>query len=237
MKVLSLTPEEQGLMRQKCQAYTIFHGKKPWNFQRRFEADYLDTDSNPRRATFVKAVQQLFQRGGDTHIWFADDVRKVNRANKEQVRTLIVTDQHIYKYHPEKYTVRKQPAPIQAVEAIHLSPHRDNFMIIQMESQHRDLLIECNNNGHETYSELTTILSSLVHKTTERALPVTFGTSITYNNRRDEDAKKGGGGGGGFSKARPNTDIVLTFEQNPNPPKGGGAVIKNISKTENVILY
>ena len=62
LKVTSLTPEQQGRMRQKVQALTLFAEKKPWNCKRAFDADYCNTDENKNKAEYVLAVQDLFQK-------------------------------------------------------------------------------------------------------------------------------------------------------------------------------
>jgi phosphoglycerol transferase MdoB-like AlkP superfamily enzyme len=91
--------------------------KKPWDPRRPFVADYLNEESNPKRANFLgikgflvfkicflillfifpDAVQSLFQKYGDSEILFADNVTKLNPYNKPQMRTIIVTDLNIYK--------------------------------------------------------------------------------------------------------------------------------------------
>jgi hypothetical protein len=70
--VKSLSPEKKGEMKQKVEAYDIFHGKKTWDFARKFEADYLEMDSNPTKAKYVAGMQRLFSTYGDTSVLFAD---------------------------------------------------------------------------------------------------------------------------------------------------------------------
>jgi hypothetical protein len=97
-KVLALSEADRALVRQKILCSDLYLKRKPWNPLRPFKGDYLGRNSdNERKDKFHVAVQKMFQTHGDTMILFADDVSKVNSAFKAQLRTLIVTEQSIYK--------------------------------------------------------------------------------------------------------------------------------------------
>jgi len=64
MMITALTQEEQAHMRQKVLAYDIFKGKKPWAPSRRFDADYLESDSNPNKSQYLVQMQNLFNTFG-----------------------------------------------------------------------------------------------------------------------------------------------------------------------------
>lgn len=205
LKVTSLTPEQQGRMRQKVQALTLFKGKKPWNCQRAFNADYCNTDGNNHKAEYVLAVQDLFQKGGDSKILFSDTMAKVNRKAKAQLRALILTDMNIYKYEPKKYKIKKEAIPLAKVQSIHCSSQEDCYVIVKMEAPLRDLVMDFGTNGSEMCSEFVTVLYSQMQDM-GKGVPVTFEDRIQFNNSRNP--------------GKPGVDNTLTFEKNPSPKTG-----------------
>jgi len=96
--IRALGKEKEGEMRQKVVAYDIFKGKKPWEYvstfqitcsfsrlklsksnsmQRKYDADYLESDSNPYKAKYIERAKLLFSTYGDQQILFADFAMKV----------------------------------------------------------------------------------------------------------------------------------------------------------------
>jgi myosin-1 len=116
--VLSLTDLQQAEMRSKVLAYTIFRGNKPWDCSRRYEADYLQMDSNPYKSKYIQAIQHLFATYGDTHVHFAEYASKANSKNKIQKRGVVVTDRNIYKHDPKNYKIKKYETPISQLKDI-----------------------------------------------------------------------------------------------------------------------
>jgi len=224
IRILSLTPEEHALMRQKITALNLFSGKKPWTCNRKFIADYMDLDSNPLRPRFAAAVQDMFQKYGDSAINFADDCIKVNRAGKSQHQVIIVTDHNVYKYTVKGYKIIKVGIPIIKIKAIHMSPHLDSFVVIEFEAPARDMVLDLGTHECERVSELVTVIYTLVRELTEKEIPVTYGKSIVYNNNRLPD--------------KPGIDYTLTF-QPANDPKvlPGQCQWKKTSNNTAVILY
>ncbi|EFA85721.1 myosin IF [Heterostelium album PN500] len=190
VKVAKLTAEQRSLIRQKVLALDLFGGggtlrKKEWDPKRRFLADYLNNDSNPKKAQYVQAIQSLFPSGDDKEILFADNVIKVNKRGKCQLRTLIITDQHIYKYDPKKYTRKKVGLKIHLIVALSSSSKRDTFLAIHFKPPVRDLFIDLGCDAVEKVSEVATILVQQVFKLTKNTIPLLLREPVTFNNSRD----------------------------------------------------
>jgi myosin-1 len=125
--IKQLDPKSAASMRQKIIAYDIFHNKKPWDLPRRFEADYLEKESNPHQKEYIKAMQRIFQKYGDQRIMFADYVDKINKNSRVQKRGVVVTEQNIYKHDPKKFKLRKVAVPIAKITDICVSTKKRLF--------------------------------------------------------------------------------------------------------------
>ena len=66
---------------------------------------------------------------------------QVNKKGKSQLRTMIVTEQNIYKYDPKKYVVRKVGIPLAYVESISVSPGVDTVVVVHMKEPERDIVL------------------------------------------------------------------------------------------------
>eukprot|EP01137_Pigoraptor_chileana_P023527 Opistho-2@89950 len=223
-KVLSLSEEERALMRQKIVALDLFRGNKPWACARRFKGDYLGMESNnARRQQFHDAVQHLFQKYGDSEIQYADDVVKVNPKGKPQLRTIIMTEQNIYKYDPKKYKIKKVGIPLQSVQGVALSRQRDGYIVIHMAAPERDIVIDCGVSGEERVSELATVIFTTMQRNYNRQIPVRFEDRVVYNNSRDAKGSAG-------------SDVSLTFAPNPKP-QGNESAFKLLKKDQAVVHF
>jgi len=222
MMITALTPEAQAHMRQKVLSYDTFKGKKPWNVPRQYEADYLEKDSNPNKDKYIAQMQLLFSTYGDSQIYFADYVNKVNNKGKSQRRGIVVTERNIYKHDPKNYKIKKFGTPLSEVISISLSPHKDTFVVVHCKDPYRDILLDLGTEGTEKYSEFVTVLLQEIKKLTGQTIPVSFGDQITYNNSRE--------------KNKPGIQCSLGFQLN-NDPKANGLVFKTGKNNHNVILY
>lgn len=221
MMITSLSAQEQAFMRQKVLALTIFKGNKPWNVSRRFDADYLELDSNPHKERYIDAMQNLFATYGDTQIMFADYANKINKIGKCQKRGIVVTEKNIYKHDPKNYKVKKFGIPLLSVSAISLSTKKDTFVVLHVNPPDRDLVLDMGINGVERYSEFVTVLVQEYKKLTGNNLSVKFATRINYNNSRTQE--------------KPGVDSVLVFESS-NDVKLKGCQFK-VGKSNNTVIY
>merc|ERR1719253_150324 len=179
-------------MRQKILALELFKGKKPWDCARGYSGDYLDSADNKQQKQYRMSIQQLFSKGGDTDIAFADNVMKINRKGKSQLRTLIVTNANIYKYDPQKYTQKKDAVPLASVQGVFCSPGSDTFVVIKMADPIRDMVVDVGVAQKERVSELVSTLVTAVRRLTGESIPVQFSEQIEFNNDRAEGGGKMG---------------------------------------------
>jgi len=191
MMILSLSPEDQAEMRQKVLAYSIFHGKKPWNCSRRYLADYLQLESNPNQQKYIAVSTTLFSTYGDTQVMFADYVWKVNHNHKTQKRGIVATEKNIYKHDPKNYKIKKYETPLVEVKSIVVSPYNDTYVIVHANEPHRDLVLDLGAEGSEKAAEFVSVVVSEHRKLTGNTLPVSFMESDKYNNARTPKGKEG----------------------------------------------
>lgn len=206
--IKKLSEEDTHFVKQKIVTYDTFTKNKAWNVPRKYDADYLASESNKTREQYDYAVKTLFQKFGDDQILFADYVDKLNRKAKIQRRVFIVTEKNLYKQDPKSYKVKKTGVPLVSVTGISLTKFEDRWVIIHCSGEHRDLAINTSNEGDEKYSELVTVLLQAVESLTNKKIEVKFyETPISFNNSR----KKG-------MEGKPGS---LTFEKaGPEVPKG-----------------
>jgi len=181
-------------MRQKVVAYDIFHKKKPWQLERKFDADYLELETNPLRNKYIEKTKYLFQTYGDSEILFADYVKKVNRYGKAQKMCIVVTDRNIYKQDPKSYKVVKFGTPIASLSGISLSPFKDGMVVLHCKEETglRDLVLNLNlTQGEEKFSEMVAVVSSIYKKLTDSAIPIRFVDHISFDNGRTKGKTTG----------------------------------------------
>lgn len=191
-----LTKEQTVVVRQKVATSDIFKGKKAWSIARKFTGDYLSSSSNPTAEAFKRALAA--PPLGNPKIVFATMAVKVNPAGKPQPRAIMMTDQGIYKLDPQAYKVKKVITPYANIVGVHLSPHKDNFIVIFCSPPYRDMLLDIDGSPDgspekERVSEMTILLKERC-----KDLKVTFGDSCKYNNKRKE--------------GNPGVDVNLSFK-------------------------
>lgn len=219
-----LSSQQQAELRQKCFTYTIFHGKKPWDCARRFEADYLDMDTNPNRVKYQQICQKLFSTYGDSEVMFADYAIKINSKHKGDRRGIVVTEKNIYKHNPKSFAIKKFETPLVHVRSICMSKFKDTFVVVLCEPPYRDLVLDFGINGAERTSEFVTTVLQGYKKLTGKDLDVLFLDQIQYNNGRSPKNPNGG------------VTCNLTFQPSDDP-KLVGSTFKKGSNNANVVLY
>jgi len=221
--VLMLNEDQRLEMRQKVAAYDIFHNNKPWGCSRKFDADYLELDTNPGKDKYLAGMQKVFQKFGDTEILFADYVNKVNKKTKAQKRALVVTEKNIYKQDPGNYKVKKYETPLSQISSISLSPNKDCVVIVHAQSPYRDLVVDMGLAADEKYSEFVTVIVDQIKKLKDITIPVNFNGSIKYNNSR---TPKNAG-----------VECTMTFQASTDPKQTARVVFQNGKNNQNNALF
>jgi len=218
--VRSLSKEEQELMRQKIVAYDLFHGKKPWNPARSFDADYLQIDSNPGKDKYLQGMTNLFEKFGDSQVLYADYVTKINSNDKGQKRAIVVTDKYIHKQDPKNYKVKKFETPLAQIISIGVSSKEDTFIVIQAKEPYRDLVLDLGLSGEERVSEFVSVIVMFAKKNLGVDIKVQVSDNINYNTARTPKKPQGSPSTLRFQKATDPKQKGSVFKSD----KGGGIV-------------
>eukprot|EP00455_Lapot_gusevi_P042692 TRINITY_DN509_c0_g1_i2.p1 TRINITY_DN509_c0_g1~~TRINITY_DN509_c0_g1_i2.p1 ORF type:complete len:541 (+),score=170.49 TRINITY_DN509_c0_g1_i2:57-1679(+) len=91
------------------------------------QCDYLNLANN-------RDVERMLQRNGQRvpkpeDVVLSCDVTKINRKDKEQLRTLLITDAALYNLMPRDYGTMKRRIAIEVVESISISALSDEFVV------------------------------------------------------------------------------------------------------------
>jgi hypothetical protein len=98
-----------------------------------FLGDYLSLATNA-------AILRTMAKHGDKALMFADHVVKVNRRNKMQRRTLLITDQAVYNLDPGSYKVKRR-IPLSILGSVSMSSLQDNFFALHVPTEYDYLLV------------------------------------------------------------------------------------------------
>jgi len=146
-------------------------------------------------------------------------------VSQEQV--IIVTEKNIYKYDAKSLKIIKFRIPLSQCTQIFKSPYKDSFVILQFKGGFRDMVLNFGHHGEDRYSEFMIAVRNVVDELTHTWIPVSFPTSLTFNNSRTEKA--------------PGQDMRLTWKQATDQdkwkPELGNCVLKPTGKGECQILY
>jgi len=192
--VLALSPEDQNVLRQKTVAFDIFSGKKPWDFARKYEGDYLGNPSNPTYQKYYDVSQSTYSKYGDSQIQFSDYVSKINTKEKAQQRGFVVTEKNLYKHDPKNYKVHNKPIPLAVVTGLTLSPLSDGYVIIHVQRPEKDIVVEC-----DKYAELVTVIFTSIQRLTDNNVEIKFQDRVNYFHGKE---------------------FTLQFQKGPANPKG-----------------
>lgn len=196
--VSKLSASEMTEMRAKVAAYDVFHNQKPWDPSLRYTVThYVEREADDaRKAALTKNSTGLYGTG-DSRIIFSTDVLKVHHTSVTDLRSLIVTDNHIIKADYATFKIHKTPVPLSKVTGISLSKHADTLLVIQMEAPERDIVVLLNAASlkdkkelscqNDRLHQLVMVLRKRVGEIKGSEPPVLFQeNSIVYNNTRTE---------------------------------------------------
>ncbi|KAK7919380.1 hypothetical protein WMY93_010664 [Mugilogobius chulae] len=96
--IKSLSPEETLQVRAKVAGFEALKGHRTdLGLQRPWEGNYLKRDSPDTASSFTLISSELQRRDKFMRVLFSCNVRKINRFNKAEDRTVLITDRHLYK--------------------------------------------------------------------------------------------------------------------------------------------
>ncbi|KAJ3450188.1 hypothetical protein M0813_15617 [Anaeramoeba flamelloides] len=153
---------------------SIFSGNK----ERRRSSDLKEFEGNYLEIQKKKNVSKILQKNNDNTIIFCDQIYKINKRNKSQERTLLITDENLYNLHPSSSNLLRK-IEIKNIVCIKLSPFQDNFFIISVRNENEYLL------SSPRKSEIVCCLIEAVKAKTKKDLVLKFDDSHIFNLRQN----------------------------------------------------
>ncbi|XP_030629769.1 unconventional myosin-Id isoform X2 [Chanos chanos] len=145
--IKGLSPEQTLQVRAKVAALECLKGQRSdLGLQRAWEGNYLVSPENQKRdspesaSSFTLVSSDLQRKDKFMRILFACNVRKINRFNKAEDRTLLITDRHLYKMDPDKQFKPMKSIPLYNVTGVSVSPGKDQLVVFHTKDS-RDLIV------------------------------------------------------------------------------------------------
>uniref|UniRef100_A0A8C6TXH5 Unconventional myosin-Id n=1 Tax=Neogobius melanostomus TaxID=47308 RepID=A0A8C6TXH5_9GOBI len=124
--IKSLSPEERLQVRAKVAGFEVLKGHRTdLGLQRSWEGNYLvsEWDYPDTASSFTLISGELQRRDKFMRVLFSCNVRKINRFNKSEDRTVLITDRHLYKMDPTKQYKPMKSIPLYNVRHLPLCYH------------------------------------------------------------------------------------------------------------------
>lgn len=139
--IKSLSPEETLQVRAKVAGFEALKGHRTdLGLQRSWEGNYLKRDSPDTASSFTLISGELQRRDKFMRVLFSCNVRKINRFNKSEDRTVLITDRHLYKMDPMKQYKPMKSIPLYNVTGVSVSPGKDQLVVFHTKDN-RDLVV------------------------------------------------------------------------------------------------
>ncbi|KAJ3441001.1 hypothetical protein M0813_04852 [Anaeramoeba flamelloides] len=175
------------LSKQEKEIKSIFSGNKERrrsSEMKRFEGNYLGIEKK-------KNVSKMLQKNNDNTVIFCDHIHKINKRNKSQERTLLITDENLYNLHPSSSNLLRK-IEMKNILCIKLSPFQDNFFILNVQNENEYLL------SSPRKSEIVCCLIGAIKAKTKKDLVLKFDDThifnLSQNNQKEivfKDLKEG----------------------------------------------
>uniref|UniRef100_A0A8C6TTQ7 Unconventional myosin-Id n=1 Tax=Neogobius melanostomus TaxID=47308 RepID=A0A8C6TTQ7_9GOBI len=141
--IKSLSPEERLQVRAKVAGFEVLKGHRTdLGLQRSWEGNYLvsEWDYPDTASSFTLISGELQRRDKFMRVLFSCNVRKINRFNKSEDRTVLITDRHLYKMDPTKQYKPMKSIPLYNVTGVSVSPGKDQLVVFHTKDN-RDLVV------------------------------------------------------------------------------------------------
>ncbi|XP_051968101.1 unconventional myosin-Id-like isoform X2 [Xyrauchen texanus] len=139
--IKDLSPEEALQIRAKVATLECLKGQRAdLGLQRVWEGNYLKRDSPGTASSFTLVSSELQRKDKFMRVLFSCNVRKINRFNKAEDRTLLITDRHLYKMDPVKQYKPMKTTPLYNVTGVSVSPGKDQLVVFHAKDN-RDLIV------------------------------------------------------------------------------------------------
>ncbi|GIQ86435.1 hypothetical protein KIPB_008289, partial [Kipferlia bialata] len=121
-------------------------------------------------------IRSLLSQYGESDILFADEVLKINRKHKSQLRRLMITDGAVYNM--DQSLKVKRRIPLDHVTGVSVSSLDDNTFILHVRGEHDYLMVSSRK------SEVCVCICQGYGRLTGGVLPVSVTNSITCRLKR-----------------------------------------------------
>jgi len=138
--------------------------------RRVFIGDYLGITTNLE-------TSNIMAKNGDRSVIFADTVQKINKRNKIQTRTLLLTENGLYNLGEDKKIVLKRRIDLRKIAKISVSHLADNLFVLHVMGEYDYVFLA------ERKTELLAELVEEYKLLTQNKLPVEFCDSISYTDK------------------------------------------------------
>lgn len=154
-------------MREKSlEVYQSKKQRRRLSVKRHFVGDYLNCVKDLN-------IEKLFHKYNDNTVLFADNVNKINRKYKEQVRVIILTDKSIYNLTEIKYKLNRR-IELNQLNAVSVSTLSDNFIVLHVNKEY-DYIYHL-----DRKTEFVTMLSDAYFTLKKEKLKVNCTNQIEY---------------------------------------------------------
>jgi len=138
--------------------------------RRVFIGDYLGITTNLE-------TSNIMAKNGDRSVIFADTVQKVNKRNKIQTRTLLLTENGLYNLGDTKKIELKRRIDLRKIAKVSVSHLADNLFVLHVMGEYDYVFIA------ERKTELLAELVEEYKLLTQNKLPVEFCDSISFTDK------------------------------------------------------
>ncbi|XP_044731284.1 unconventional myosin ID [Chrysoperla carnea] len=179
--ILSKIPvEERPQLRLKITAASALKNKRlQWGQARKWEGDYLSRSSeNPTASIYIASVNNMKNTEHFKQILFSSFIKKFNKFNKCADRSILITDETIYKLDNLKFKSMKAGIKIADLTNISVSPGQDQLIIIQT-NHGNDLVMSLHSDTHEDrIGEIIGVLCNRYYQLKQTDLNVTVNSNL-----------------------------------------------------------
>ncbi|XP_018410704.1 PREDICTED: unconventional myosin-Id [Nanorana parkeri] len=179
----NIPPADIPKIKAKVSAFENLKGQRAdLGLQRRWEGSYLalKQENSQDSEVFVSRANELQRKDKFMQPLFSCHVRKVNRFNKVEDRSIFITDRHLYKMDPGKQYKVMSSTPLYNVSGISVTNGKDQLVIFHTKDQ-KDLIVCMKFTGQSAQdSHVGEVVGVLANhfKSEKRPLQITVGHPV-----------------------------------------------------------
>lgn len=208
MKIQTIPKDERAMFHTKILTAEMLKGRRcEWGYRRKWDGNYLmQTQDNPNTADYVSRMNSLKSKDNFTAILFSSMVKKVNKNNKTSDRSIVITNQHIYKLDPKKkFKLMRPGTSFLDLTGLSVTPDSDQLIILHLKGGNDLVICLLSGSREERVGELIGTICKQWHKMMNQDLKVivakqlkcmlgdkqrTIVVRMSPNNEKDPEFRK-----------------------------------------------